>query len=414
MDKVIFCIDLKSFYASVECVDRNLDPFLVNLAVCDVSRGNGSIILAISPRLKQYGIPSRLRIFELPKIDDIIFAKPRMKRYLEVSSKIVSLYLDYVNIDDLHVYSIDECFLDFTHYMSFYNCSPIELATRIKDEIYSRFHLHVTIGISHNMFLAKVCMDIEAKHNDNQIAFWKEEDIKNKLWKISSLDKMWGIGKGYKQKLNRLGIYNVGDLATYPQEKLKEKFGIKGEELSLLANGIDDSNIRNKYIPNDSSITSGQVFFKDYSKEEILLIIKEMMDDLVLRLYETFSTCKEVSLSIGYSKNIKGGLNKHQILPFATNDLTYLRDVMLSLAKTYIDDKPIRNISLSLGKLQSSSFIMGNIFYSIEKQTKQRNLLKTISRIRKSYGNNSVLRLSSKLDCSTIYQKHNQIGGHAK
>ena len=188
---VIFCIDFKSFYASCECVDRGLNPHTTKLVVADKERGEGTIVLAVSPYLKTFGVPSRLRVFELPKDEEIIFAKPRMSRYLELSSKAISIFLDFVNKDDIHVYSVDESFLNITPYLRLYNMSEIELAEKIKQRIYDELGLDVTIGIGPNLFLAKVALDNEAKKNTNQIAYWTNEDVETKLHKITPLSKIW-------------------------------------------------------------------------------------------------------------------------------------------------------------------------------------------------------------------------------
>lgn len=413
VSKTIFCIDIKSFYASVECVDRGLNPFLIPLVVADKERGNGSIVLAVSPALRADGVPSRLRIFELPKRDDIVFAKPRMKRYLEISAKIVSLYLDYVGEDDLHIYSVDECFLDVTHYLKFYNLTPYELAMKIKNDIYKRFSLTVTIGIGHNLLVSKLAMDIEAKQSKNMIAQWNQEDIKSKLWKVAPLSKMWGISRGYERKLNRLGIYSVGDLANYPKQRLHSLFGVKGDELSDNANGIDYSDIRNKYIPDTTSFTSGQVFFRDYHKNEMKIIIEEMLDDLLLRLLSNHLLSSSISLTISYAKPYDGGFSRQCSLPYPTCDQEIIFISLLNLFNHYIEDKPIRMISLSLGKLTNANFYQLNLFSSTDEQIKKHRLFLTIAKIKDKYGKNSILRGSSKLECSSIYNRHNLIGGHA-
>ena len=209
---VIFCIDFKSFYASCECIDRGLNPHSTKLVVADKERGSGTIVLAVSPYLKTFGVPSRLRVFELPKDEEIIFAKPRMSRYLEISAKAISIFLDYINKDDLHVYSVDESFLNITPYLHLYKKNPIELAEDIKQRIYKELGLDVTIGIGPNLFLAKVALDNEAKKNSNQIAYWTKEDIKTKLHNIKPLSKIWSIGSQMEKKLNSMGIYSLKDV----------------------------------------------------------------------------------------------------------------------------------------------------------------------------------------------------------
>ena len=196
----ILCIDLKSFYASVECKLRNLDPFKTPLVVADKERGEGSIILAVTPYLKSLGIPSRLRIYELPKNIDVIFAKPRMQKYLEFSSKLIEIYLNYVSEDDLYIYSIDEAFLDLTSYLKYYQKSEYEISKMILCDIEKTLGLYATVGIGPNMLLSKLALDLEAKTSADFTAKWDYEMVSEKLWNITPLSKMWGIGSKMEKR----------------------------------------------------------------------------------------------------------------------------------------------------------------------------------------------------------------------
>ena len=187
MNKIYLCIDLKTFYASVECVERGLDPFKTKLIVADSERGQGTICLAISPLLKQMGIKNRCRVFEIPKGIDYIIAKPRMKKYIEYSANIYAIYLKYIDKDDIHIYSIDECFLDITKYLKLYKKNVFEIAKMLIDDVYNTYGITATVGIGTNLFLAKVALDISAKHNKTNIAYLDEETFKNTLWKHSPL-----------------------------------------------------------------------------------------------------------------------------------------------------------------------------------------------------------------------------------
>lgn len=412
VSKVILCIDLKSFYASIECVDRGLNPFFTPLVVADKERGPGTIILAVSPYLKEEGIPSRLRVYELPKRDDIIFAKPRMERYLEISARIVSLYLKYVNEDDLHVYSIDECFLDVTNYLTYHKLSPIDLAKKIKNDIYKKFHLTCTIGIGDNLLLSKIAMDIEAKKTSSGIARWTIEDVPSKLWPIKPLSKFWGIGKNYEKKLNAIGLYSMGDIARYPKKLLIDAFGVIGGQIHDHSNGIDNSSIRDKYIPEKESLSSGQVLFKDYSIEEITLIIREMLDDLVLRLIYQNKMTSCVRLSIMYSQG--GGFSSQIDIGEATDNIDKLYEALIVILRKKGENKPIRRVSITLSNLKIYRYYQLDLFTSLEKEVKSRKLMSTLAKIKEKYGNNAVLRASSKQSHSTIKERHNQIGGHHK
>lgn len=210
----IICIDLKSFFASCECVERNLDPFNTPLVVAEPNR-EGAITLAVTPYMKKLGIKSRGRIFEIPKNITYKIARPRMSLYIKKSKEVVDIYLDYVAKEDLHIYSIDECFLDVTNYLKLYKKTTKELALDIMKTVYKKTGLCATAGIGPNLLLAKVSMDIEAKHNEDFIQEWTYEDIQTKLWNITPLSDMWGIGKRMEKRLNDMGLKKVGDIAKY-------------------------------------------------------------------------------------------------------------------------------------------------------------------------------------------------------
>ena len=244
-ERNILCIDLKSFFASVECVERNLDPFTTPLIVADPSRKGGAITLAVTPYMKTLGVPSRGRVFEIPKGIKYITATPRMSLYVKKSKEVINCFLDFVSKEDMHVYSIDEAFLDVTDYLKLYKMDDVGLAKAIMARIKEKTGLTSTCGIGPNLLLAKVALDIESKHSPDFIAKWTYEDVKTKLWNITPLDEMWGIGSKTMKKLNDLGIYKVGDINKYGKEFYKKRFGVLGEELYLHANGIDYSNIKN-------------------------------------------------------------------------------------------------------------------------------------------------------------------------
>ena len=246
----IICIDLKSFFASCECVERNLNPFKTPLIVADPQRGGGAITLAVTPYLKKLGVKSRGRVYEIPKnIKNIIVAPPRMSLYIRKSKEVLDIYLDYVSKEDLHVYSIDEVFMDVTDYLKMYKKTDYELAIEILNTISKKTGLTATCGIGSNLFMAKVAMDVEAKHNKDCIAKWTSEDIAKKLWKIKPLSKVWGIGARTEKKLNDMGLYSIYDVAHLDKEILIKKFGIIGEEIWNHCNGIDQAMINELKVP---------------------------------------------------------------------------------------------------------------------------------------------------------------------
>lgn len=413
-NNVIFCIDFKSFYASCECVDRGLNPHSTKLVVADKERGEGTIVLAVSPYLKTFGVPSRLRVFELPKDEDIIFAKPRMSRYLELSSKAISIFLDFVNTDDLHIYSIDESFLNVTPYLKFHNKDVLELAKSIKERIFNELGLDVTIGIGPNLFLAKVALDNEAKKNKNQIAWWTFKDVKTKLHKITPLSKIWSIGSKTEKKLNQMGIYNLFDLSNTPKEILIKKFGIIGGELHDHSNGIDTSNIREKYVASEHSLTVGQVLFRDYHIDEVPILIREMLDDLMIRLRQEKSLAKNVSLGIQYSKSEKKGFSRQTQLITYTDDVDLIYEAMMNLYNKFIEDLPVRGVHLSLGNLIHTSYYQPTLFEDIYFQERKRKLINTLDLIKKRFGFNAIFRADQLLESSNALERHNRIGGHSR
>ena len=413
-NNVIFCIDFKSFYASCECIDRGLNPYLTKLVVADKERGPGTIVLAVSPYLKSLGIPSRLRVYDLPNDNEIIFAKPRMSRYLEISSKAISIFLDFVNYDDIHVYSIDESFLNITPYIKLHNKNPIQIAEDIKNKIHTILGLDVTIGIGPNLFLAKVSLDNEAKKTTTQIAYWTKKDVKTKLHKIKPLSKIWSIGFQTEKKLNNMGIYSLKDVSDTPKEILIKKFGILGGELHDHSNGIDNSNIREKYIAQNHSISVGQVLFKDYSIKDTPILIREMLDDLMIRLRKENSLARKVSIGIRYSKEINGGFSRQTQLIKYTDDTETIYSALIYLFDKYKQDYPIRAVYLSLGDLLKTQHYQPSLFSSIEQQEKNRKLINVLDSIKRRFGDNAVFRGDQLLEASNALERHNKIGGHAR
>ena len=214
------CIDLKSFYASVECVERGLDSMESNLVVADPTRGGGAICLAVSPHLKALGVRNRCRIFEIPKDIDYITAVPRMKKYIEYSANIYEIYLKYISKDDIHVYSIDEAFLDVTNYLKLYRKSPKDLALTIMNDIYDKYGIRATAGIGTNLYLCKIALDIIAKHAPDFIGILDEDSYKEQLWFYEPLSDFWQIGTGISNRLHRLNIHNMYELSIHDEREL--------------------------------------------------------------------------------------------------------------------------------------------------------------------------------------------------
>ena len=409
----ILCIDLKSFFASCECVERGLDPFTVPLVVANKNQGHGAITLAITPCLKKYGIASRTRLYDIPSHIKYTIVPPRMKLYLAKSKEVVNIYLDYVSEEDLHVYSIDECFLDVTNYLKLYQKTAYELAEDILKTIYQKTGLTANCGIGPNMLLAKVAMDTEAKKYKNGIAEWTYEDIPTKLWPIKQLSKMWGIGPRMEKNLNILKIYSVGDLANYERNILKDKFGVMGAELWNHANGIDLSRINDyKELPKDKSYSHSQVLFKDYNENNVKLIINEMVELLAARLRQNKKQTTIIGLGIGYSKDIQGGFYHSTKLDAPTDSPNEIRHFCEIIFDRYYEFLPIRKVTISCGGLQAKKGVQLDLFHSLEKIEEENKINATIDEIKNKFGKNSIIKASSLLPDSTAIERNQKIGGH--
>lgn len=413
-DRHILSIDLKSFFASCECVLRNLDPFKTPLVVANPNQGGGAITLAVTPYLKSKGVKSRGRIYEIPKNIAYAIVPPRMSMYIKYSEKVLDVYLDYVAKEDIHVYSIDECFLDVTDYLKLYKKTDYELAEEILSEITKRTGLTATCGIGPNILLAKIAMDTEAKKYKNGIAKWEYKDVPSKLWTIQPLSKMWGIGPRMEKRLNNIGIRSVGDLARYDKNRLKDKFGVMGVELWEHANGIDLSRISDmaQYKPKDKSFSNSQVLFKDYNGDNVKIIISEMVDMVCKRLRLSNKHGSVVGLAIGYSKSVGGGFYHVMKLDAPTDVNKIVLDCCLLLFDRYYTGLPIRKVGVSIGGLSDKNSLQLNLFEDYEKVEADQQKEKAIDEITNKFGKNSLLKASSLLQDSTVRDRNKKIGGH--
>ena len=351
MERHIMCIDLKSFFASCECVERNINPFTKPLVVANPNQGKGAITLAITPYLKSKGIKSRTRLYEIPPWIKYEIVPPRMSLYIKKSKEVVDIYLEFVSEEDLHIYSIDECFLDVTHYLKMYGMSDKDLAKKILQTITKKTGLTANCGIGPNMLLAKVAMDTEAKKYKDGIAKWTYDDVKTKLWSITPLSKMWSIGSRMEFRLNAMGMYYIGDIARCDKKVLKKKFGIIGEELWEHANGIDESVISDfKMPPKSSSYSNSQVLFKDYDGNNIKIIIRETIETVCRRLRKNQKQAGIIGLGIGYSIDVGGGFY-HSIKVNPTSDEDEFYFVCTNIFDRFYNDMPIRKVSIVAGGL---------------------------------------------------------------
>ena len=415
MERSYLCIDLKSFFASVECVERGLDPMKENLVVADPSRGNGAICLAITPAMKKLGIKNRCRIYEIPSNVKYIIALPRMKKYIEYAAKIYSIYLRYISKDDIHPYSIDEMFLDVTSYLDMYNTTGEKLAKALVGRIYKELGLTATVGVGTNLFLSKVALDICAKNSPNNIGFLDEEIFKRKLWNHRPLLDFWQIGPGIERRLNKLGLYTLKDVALTDEEILYKEFGINAEILIDHSKGIEPVKISDiKCYKNKShSISNSQVLFEDYDPLDARLIVKEMVELLSLKLVDNNLVTNSISLFVGYSKDTHsytGGMRKMTI---RTNVFTKILPYFLEIYDTTTAfEFKVRRIGISFNNVVDEAFEYYDLFTSYEEVIKERNLSKVINDIKRKYGKNSILKGMNLEEKATTIIRNKLIGGH--
>ncbi|MBQ9018416.1 DNA methylase [Candidatus Saccharibacteria bacterium] len=458
MEKAYLAIDLKSFYASVECVERGLDPLTARLVVADFRRTEKTICLAVSPALKEaLGVPGRVRLYEvLQKARrlnvDFEAAPPRMQRYVEVSRQIYEIYTSFVAENDILPYSIDEVFIDATPYLKMYNCSARELAEKIIAKVYSETGITATAGIGTNMYLAKVAMDIYAKHmtpNEHgaRVGELSEESYRRELWGHSVLTDFWRVGPGYKRRLNELGIYNMGDLARYSltgSDKLYAIFGKNAELLIDHAWGWEPVTIQDvkSYESDNHSLSSGQVLHEPYPCDKARLIAWEMADALALELYERGLTTDCLTLTVGYDKDNPGytgmKVRDHygRLVPKPahgtvrlerrTNSGRMMGEKILELFDELCSTGlMVRRIMISAEHVKQGKngenldvmFFQRDIFTDYEKiereEMRDSRLAAAEIAIKRKYGKNAILKAANYEDGATMRERNNQLGGHS-
>ena len=499
-ERSYIAIDLKSFYASVECMQRGLDPMTTNLVVADESRTEKTICLAVSPSLKSYGVPGRPRLFEVvQKIKAVnnqrkwkapkktlmgesydntelqarpelavsyIVAPPQMAKYMEVSTQIYNVYLKYISPEDIHVYSIDEVFIDATHYLGTYKCTAHELAIKMIRDVLATTGITATAGIGTNMFLCKVAMDIVAKKmpadkDGVRIAELDEMSFRQQLWNHRPLTDFWRVGKGYAKKLEENGMFTLGDVALESmtergEDRLYKLFGVNAELLIDHAWGWEPCTIEEikKYKPSTNSLGSGQVLHCPYDNEKARLIVHEMTDLLVLDLVEKHLVTNQLVLTVGYdienltdpkiSKYYTGPVTtdhygrqipKHAHgtvnLDRQTSSTRIIVEAMLGLFDRIVDKKLlVRRVNVSANRVVSESSVdtsapmeqldLFTDYEELERKQKaeqaalerEKKAQKAIIELRKKYGKNAVLKGMNLQEGATTKDRNEQVGGH--
>jgi len=495
MNKTYMCIDLKSFYASVECVERGLDPIKTNLVVADASRTDKTICLAVTPALKKYGLSGRSRLFEvnakvkeinkerlikakkfigksiyeeeLEKNDklslDFIAAPPRMLLYMKYSTDIYNIYLKYIDKEDILVYSIDEVFMDITNYLNFYKLTPRELATKIIHDVYNTTGITATSGIGTNMYLAKVAMDIVAKHTEPdefgvRIAELDEMSYRHTLWDHMPLTDFWRIGKGTKDRLNAHGMYTMGDICrcSINNENLLYKlFGVNAELVIDHAWGYEPCTIKDAKGHDSStvSLSSGQVLHQPYTCSKARLIVKEMMELLSLQMVEKNYVTDQIVLTIGYDvdnlNDIKrmnmydGEITKDylgRLVPKPSHGTirvdhktsstkTLIKYILELYDRIVIPVLLIRRINIAVCNLVDEDKVKDNKVYQqvdmftldyeikqkekeIQDEKSEHDLQKAMISIKNKYGKNAILKGMNLEEGGTTIERNGQVGGH--
>lgn len=415
-EHIYLCIDLKSFYASVECAERGLDSMTTKLVVADMSRTEKTICLAVSPALKALGVHNRCRIFEIPSNIEYIAAVPRMQLYIDYAAEIYGIYLKYISKDDIHVYSIDEAFMDVTDYLTMYKLSAKELGMKIVGEIYDRLHIHATCGIGTNLYLAKIALDITAKHSPDFVGELTEKTYQETLWSHKPLTDFWRVGAGTAKKLEGYGILTMGDIAHYDEDFLYNLFGIDAELLIDHAWGREPTTIADikAYKPDTNCISSGQVLACDYNFEDGKLIVKEMMDLLCLDMVEKKIVTKSVTLHVGYANRLNvPSAHGTASLDDETNSDILLIPAIASLYERIVNPQfPIKRVNISCNNVVPEEFHQYSFFTDAAELEKNRKIQEAVISIKNKFGNNAILKGMNLEEHATTRERNMQIGGH--
>lgn len=415
-NKIYLCIDLKSFYASVECVERGWDPLTARLVVADPERSEKTICLAVSPALKQMGVPNRCRVFQIPKEIPYKMAPPRMQLYIDYAAEIYGVYLKYIAKEDIQVYSIDEAFLDVTDYLHLYQMTAVELGRKIMQDILDTTKIPAACGVGTNLYLAKVALDIMAKHEIDRIACLDEARYREKLWKHKPLTDFWRVGRGTVERLSNMGICTMEEIAHARESLLYKAFGIDAELLIDHAWGREPVTIADikAYRPKNTSFSSGQVLPRDYEYEEGVLVVKEMADLLCLDLVDQCLVTSHISLAIGYSNQkcfepAKGSTTLRSATSSNRRLLSYVEQLYRRIVRP---GAYIRRITLTYTGVMTEDYQQFDLFSDPEETEKDVKAQRAVISIKQRYGRNAILKGMNLEESATTIERNGQIGGH--
>lgn len=410
--RYILCIDVKSFFASVEAVRRGIDPLEAYIIVVSDVRRPGAVVLASSPKVKaEFNIKTGNRKFEIPGDPRLMVVDPSMALYLEINRQINDIFRQYAADEDILVYSIDESFIDLTATAHLFG-DPGKAAVRLRDQIKREIGLNVTIGIGDNPLLAKLALDNESKRKKSQIAYWSYERIPETVWKIPNLRDFWGISRGWERRLNKLGIHSIYSLAHFNPHILHSKFGIIGLQQYYHANGVDYSIISQPIQQKSKGFSKGQVLMRDYfAKEEILTIMDEMIDEVTMRLRRNRSLCTSIGFYCGYSSTVNHpGIGVSRRLKVPTSDTASIREVFHAIFLHHWQGEPVRQFNISLNDLIDDAGQQLSIWdYTGDDG---RAVDQVIDEIRDRFGKTAIFKGHSLTSGSTFFERSGKVGGH--
>jgi len=414
------CIDLKSFYASVECVERGLDPMTTNLVVADPERTDKTICLAVSPSMKKLGVKNRCRVFEIPKTIPYIMAVPRMQRYIDYAAQIYEIYLQYLAPEDIYVYSVDESFLDVTQYLTHYGKTGHEMAAFLMGEVQKRLGLRATAGVGPNLYLTKIALDLIAKHAKDFIGELTEESYKQLLWDHRPLRDFWRIGPGAERRLATQGIHTMRQIAEAPEDWIYKLFGIDGELLIDHANGREPVTMKElkAYKPKENVLSCGQLLIRGYSFEEGKTIIKEMAEELCMTMVKKQVVSGSFFLYVGYERGEDGGGDGGTVSFLEpTNGDWQVIDGMLALYESRVDSsRKIKRVMMHAASVKKEDrSYQYNLFENaqiVELRRKNRRMQQAVLSIQSRYGKDAMLRGVDFEEGAMTRIRHHQIGGH--
>lgn len=408
----IFCIDMKSFYASCIAMQEGLDPIQDTIAVVGSLTQPGAVVLAASPMMKKrFNIKTGNRRFEIPKHPDIKLFEPRMNFFLQISVEITKLIMQFVPHEAIHVYSVDESFVDLTGTEKLWGPAT-ETAKAIQQAILNQFGIPSSVGMGPNMLMSKLALDLEAKRTG--FAKWTFEDIPKKLWPIRPLSEMWGIGRQTEASLNAMGIYSVGDLARADLKELEKRFGIMGNQLYYHAWGIDLSMFGEPQadVTKTKSFGKGQMLMRDYpTRKEISIVLLEMCEDVMMRMRQGGFVGRTISLGVSYSRRVQEkGFYRSKTLKEPTCETMTMYQACVELLDEYFAGEPARQLAVRISNLEKVQGIQLDLFD--EKKAQRQVLAHTIDEIRAKFGHSSILRAASYTPSGTAIERNSKIGGH--